>query len=185
MSAPINNEAFRNLLFSWPEKAISYLHERYYEDLLRTADAYTRNRKLSEDAVQEVMIDIFRKHKTLGQQHSQPFLAYLFRSVANQAITLYKKNLRAHMRESQYFYDFSRTSPEANAEARIISTERQAFLRVVLGTLTPKERECLLMQVEENLPVKEIAKRLGISAKAVERSLTSARKRLKKFRSNL
>ena len=33
-----------------------------------------------------------------------------------------------------------------------------------------------------NMSVMEIARRLGISKKAVERNLTSARKRLKRFR---
>jgi DNA-directed RNA polymerase specialized sigma24 family protein len=53
---------------------------------------------------------------------------------------------------------------------------------MILSGFPRRERECLLMQVDGEMPVKEIARRLKISKKAVERSLTSAKKRLVQFK---
>lgn len=185
MSASIDNEQFRNLLFSWPEKAILFLYEHYYDHLIRIADMHTHDRRTSEDVLQEVFADVWKKHRTLGQQRDQSIQSYLIKAVAYHAISLYKKRARTAEREKEYFFGAISDPVDHPAEEGIIFEENRTFIRLILGTFPLRERQCLLMQTEEELPVKEIAKRLGISRKAVERSLTSARKRLKKFRPGL
>lgn len=179
MSAPIDNNYFRNLLLSWPEKAIAYLYEYYYGHFLRIADVYTRDRNLSEDALQEVFVDIAHRHKELGQPSDQHIQTYLIRAVTNQSITLYKKNLRSSIRDTQYFYDTESARPDKNAED--MASEKRSLLRIAIATLPPRERECLLLQMDEKLKVREIARRLGISVKTVDYYLTSARNKLRKY----
>jgi RNA polymerase sigma-70 factor, ECF subfamily len=186
MSAFIDTDEFRNTLYSWPQKVIRYLYEDYYDLLLKIADMHTHDRSLSEDAVQEVFTDISQRHRELGRKHDQPFHTYLIRAVTNHAITMYRKNLRSNMRDTRYFYTTQSTSPpEKNAEAKMIAAEKRSLLRIVVGTLPPREQECFLMQTEQNLKVKEIARRMGITPKTVEWHLTNARKKLRKYGPNL
>lgn len=186
MPAFIDTAEFRNTLYSWHEKIIAYLYENYYDRLVKIADMHTHDRATSEDAVQEVFNDISERHKELGLNHDQSFTTYLIRAVTNHAITLYRRNLRSNLRDTRYFYTIQATSPpERNAEAKMIAADRRSLLKIVIGMLPPREKECFLMQTEQNLKVKEIARRLGITPKAVESNLTNARKRLRKYGPNL
>ena len=186
MSSFIDTDEFRNLLYSWPEKAIPYLYEHHYDGLIRIADVHTHDRSLSEDAVQDVFTDIAQRHKELGANQGQPFHAYLIKAVTNRSVTLYQKDLASNIRHTRYYYDNQRISgPEKNVETKIIAAERRSLLKLVIGTLPPRERECILMQTEQNLKVKEIARRLGITPKTVEWNLTEARKKLRKYGTNL
>ena len=182
MPASIDNELFRNLLLSWPEKALVLLYQEYYDSFIRIADLHTRDRSVSEDVLQEVFADIWRKHKSLGQKRDESIQSYLIKAVEYHSITLYKKNTKNAERETQFYYSNVSNLSESPAEAGIIAAEKQSFLRLILATLPPRERECLSLQVDQAMSVKDIARRLGITKKAVERSLTSAKKRLKKFR---
>lgn len=186
MSNFIDTPEFRNTLYSWHEKIIAYLYDDYYDRLVKIADMHTHDHATSEDAVQEVFIDIAQRHKELGRQHDQPFHTYLIRAVTNHAITLYHKNLRGNVRDTQYFYTTQvTTQPEKNAEGEMIAAENRSFLQVVVRLLPPREKACFLMKTEENLKVKEIARRLGISVRSVESNIARARKRLKKYGPNV
>lgn len=185
MSAPTKNNDFRNLLLSWPEKAIAYLYEHYYDHFLRIADMHTHDRNMSEDAIQEVFIDIAQRHRELGQPSDQHIQTYLIRAVTNHSITLYKKGLRSNIRDTQYFYDNESARAEKSADTGLMASEKRSFLRIVIGTLPPREKECLLMQMDEHLRAREIARRLGLSVKTVEGYLSSAHNRIRKYGANL
>src|SRR5688500_2561886 len=184
MAFIIDNEQFRNHLYSWPEKALVFLYDHYYDQLIRIADMHTQDRGASEDVLQEVFADVWQKHKVLGQQRSESIQAYLIKAVAYHSITFYKKKSKAAGRQLEYLYD-NRSNLFQSAEAEMISAEKRTFARMILGTFPLRERQCLLMQIDEEMSVKDIAKRLHVSNKAVERSLSSARKRLKRFRTFL
>ena len=182
MRPVIDNEQFRNLLYSWPEKALVFLYDHYYDQLIRIADMHTHDRRTSEDVLQDVFADIWQKHRILGQQREESIQGYLIRAVAYHSITVYRKSARRIAREVSYHYESRGNRAQDSAEAGIIAAEKQSFARLILGTFPPRERQCLLMQIDREMPVKAIARQLGISKKAVERSLTSARKRLRRFR---
>jgi RNA polymerase sigma-70 factor (ECF subfamily) len=185
MANAIDNEEFRNTLFSWPEVAMVLLYKNYFHSLIRIADMYTHNRQASEDVLQEIFADVWQKHKILGRQREGSIQAYLIKAVHNHAISLYRKKIKADAGEKEYFYANSESSPDYPAEACVIRTETEQFIRVILGTFPLREKQCLMLQIDHDMPVKVIAKKLGISKKSVERALTSARKRLRTFGSVL
>ncbi len=186
MSTFIDTPEFRNTLYSWPEKIIAYLYEDYYDRLVKIADMHTHDRATSEDAVQEVFTVISERHRELGKLHDQPFHAFLIKAVTNHSITLYRQGIRNNIRDTRYFYFTQATYfCEKSAEANIIAAEKTSLLKVVVGMLPPRQRECFRMQTEQKLKVKEIARRLGITRKTVEYNLTAARKSLRKYGPNL
>lgn len=180
MSASFNNAHIRNLLESWPEMAIVLLYDNFYDQLLRIADIHTQERQSSEDVLQEVFAEVFKRHKEIAQKRDEPILRYMIKAVQFHSISHYRHRVSVSARETQYFY--SQIDPEGDysADRNIISHERKRFLRLIVGTLPPREKECFLMQLD-GMRVKDIARRLSISVKAVEANLTSARKRLRAF----
>lgn len=158
------------------------LYQDHYESLIRIADMHTRDRHASQDVLQEVFADIWQKRREIGQQRDEPIHGYLIRAVQYHAISLYKRNKKTTDDETQYYYAKAASVLEDPYEAVIISQENQTFIRLIVATFPEREKQCLLLQIDHRLPVREIASRLGISRKAVERSLTSGKKRLRKFR---
>lgn len=161
------------------------IYDHLYDDLIRIADFHTHDRMVSEDALQEVFADIFLRHKEIGTPHGESIIPYLIRAVTNHSITLYRKRARSATDDAGFFYTVMAGAHEEPIEAVLISNEKQSFLRLIVGTLPPREKECMLLRIDHAMKVKAIAVRLGITQKAVEWNLRSARRRLKRFRAQL
>lgn len=61
-------------------------------------------------------------------------------------------------------------------EAALERSERSASVHVTLDALPETYRQALLWKYQDNMSTKDIARRLGLSAKAAESTLTRARK---------
>ncbi len=180
MAGIIENERFRKLLLSLPAKAIEILYEHYYRSLLRIARNLTHDAKLSEDIVQETFVHVWQNHKILGQYHQRSIQHYLVRVVRNKAITQYNRTKHLNEQKSEFLNGSHAQFNDPSIEALLIKNETSAKLRQVISTFPRRERECLLMKLDHELTTEQIATTLNVSKKAVERSLTSANKRLKK-----
>lgn len=183
MLAPIDNDRFRNLLLSWPGKAVGLLYELYSESLISISERITCDRKASEDIVQETLTLVWENHKLLGQQRDQPIQQYLIRVVKYKSISFYRKKTRIEASKIKYFNGHAHNHIES-IEAGIISTEKGNSIRLILSTFPRRERECMLLRLDQEMSIGEIASQLNISKKAVERSLTSAKKRLRKYKAS-
>lgn len=161
--------------------AMVLLYQNFYDSLMRIADMHTRERYASEDVLQEVFTNIWKRHKEIASQGDEPLQNYLIRAVQYHAITYHRRRWRNRRGEMEYYYSHAEPMSEYPAEADLISEDGRRFIKLILGTFPPRERQCLTMQTYDGMTVAEIATCLGISGKAVERSLTSARKRLRRF----
>jgi RNA polymerase sigma factor (sigma-70 family) len=177
----IDNERFRKILLSYPAKAIEFLYQHYYHSLVNISKSLTHNRKASEDIVQELFVHVWEKHKWLGQHHDKSIQHYLVRVVKNMSITYYKKNFTLEENKLKYLNGNTVPSVEKSIETNLIESEIYRELRQAVAGFPKRERECLLMKIDDEMPIDEIALSLNVTRKAVERSLTSARKRLQKY----
>lgn len=146
---------------------------------------HTHDLQASMDVLQEVFADVWQKRKQLGRERDESIQSYLIKAVQYHSIRFNKKNTKTAERETEYYYRNVEHNIDQSVEGRLIADEKRTFIRLIIATFPPKEKECLLLQIDDELTVREIAKRLAITKKAVERSLTSARKRLRKFREPL
>ena len=183
MSDSSENDRLKNLLLFWPERAIKYLYEDYYDNLIRVSERKVHDRKAAEDIVQEAFADVWENRGQLTQHESLFVVPYLFTVVRNKSINFYKRSLWLH--ESLIKY---RNGHQFNhgllREPDLISAEDDKPIWRIIATFPPKEKECLTLKHKENMSNDEIAKHLNISKKAVERSVTSAYKRLRKYEAN-
>jgi RNA polymerase sigma factor (sigma-70 family) len=180
MPGVFDNERFRKLLLSLPGRAIEILYQQYYRSLVGLAFSFTKDPIASEDIVQETFVHVWENSKKLGKFHERSFEHYLVRVVKFKSITHFKKNLKEHQ-NNQELLRHKPVVNELSAEAALIRKEFITEIRQLVATFPPRERECLVLKMDEELTTQQIADRMGVSVKAVERTVTSAYKRLREY----
>lgn len=162
-----------------PRKAMRTMYDLYHRRLLRVALNYTREIESAEDIVQEAYIHVWEKRIYLCEDTTMTILQFMMGMVKNRSITCYNRQQR-FLRERHNLYDLF-TTTEESIEIQQIRQETLIAIRDVIVTFPLREKQCLLMKLEKNMSLPEIAETLTISRKAVERSITAAKRRLRKY----
>ncbi len=177
MSGPLNSHEIRKLLLSFPRKAVRILCEQYYQALVNIAFGLTHDREAAKDIVQDAFFHVWQNARRLGAARERSIQHYLVRVVRNRAISHY----HGSNMQSDHIAHFARTLTrhERSVETGYLQDERSQEIRDMIARFPLRERQCLTLKLDEDLSNPEISARLGVGIKAVERSLTSARKRLR------
>lgn len=184
MASRIDNDHFRDTLYAWPEVGLVLLYKNFYHNLLAIADMYTRDRQSSEDVVQEIFVDIWNRHKEIGARRDESIERYLVKAVQYRSASHNKRKLRTAERETRYYYISNTTTTAQPEEPAFEMSDDERLARLIAATFPERERDCILLKME-GMQNRAIAERLGISTKGVERNLTRARKRFKRFGSSV
>lgn len=152
------------LLKSDGKAAVEVLFREEYEGLCRTAYRYLSDKVIAEDIVQEVFFELWKRRDSLEINISLP--AYLRRSVVNKSLNYIRDNRRtvAVAEPGQYL-------SQSSAAPAVSAAELQAVLRKGIDELPDKCREAFLLSRHEELSYKEIAEKLDISVKTVEKHI--------------
>lgn len=177
MPADIDDRRFRKLLRDFPRQAVTILHEAYFTRLVQFSLYFTRRKVFSEEIVQDAFAEVFLNHQHIAQPREKHLYAYLVRIVRNRSIDCYRRMVRAAKNTTQVAVTLSVPSHEHD----LVRSEIAAELRRIISTFPRREQECLLLELDEDLRPPEIAQRLGITRKAVNKSLSKAKKHLKDF----
>src|SRR5687768_14570374 len=89
-----DNEKLRDLILTWPDMAIKYLYDHYYNSLVHIAERQTHDWKASEDIVQEAFIEIWKNSKRLCAREGFLIRPYLVFLVKKKSITFYHQSIR-------------------------------------------------------------------------------------------
>ncbi|MDF7798183.1 RNA polymerase sigma factor [Pontiellaceae bacterium B1224] len=149
--------------------------EQYQSSLLRYATRVLNNEEAAQDVVQEAFIRLhgnLEKIKTRGVQMK----GWLFRTTHNVAVDYIRKESRRralHEKQSKQA-DLFANDPTAQQERE----EKQALVMRHLNTLKPKEREVLVLRLQEGMSYKDIAGVLKRSEGYVGTLIHTATKKL-------
>ncbi len=180
MPAVIDNERFRKLLRSYPVRAVELLYDLYAKSLCSIARSLTHDQDASEDIVQDAFLHVWTNREELSEHHERSIEYYLVRVVRNKSISYYKKKKQQNI-EYERLLSSQHNSNESPLETDIIHTELIRQIRDVIASFPRTERECLLLKIDKAMTPDQIAQHQNVTKKAVERSLTSAHKRLRKW----
>lgn len=180
MAVNIDNERFRKLLEAYPAKAIEILYSLHGKSLLNLAKKWINNQGVAEDIVQETFLYVWKNSQRLAQYHDRSIEHYLVKIVKNKCITFYTRSKKIEAERMKWIGDQTFSKGESGIESKLIENEIILEIRQVIATFPKREQQCLLMKIDGELTTAQIASTLEVSPKAVERSLTSARKRLRK-----
>lgn len=179
MSRFFNNEKCRKLLTAYPVKALDLLYDHFYRGLYNLAWSLTLDPFAAEDVLQETFMHVWENRKALSNRHDQPIEKYLVRVVKYKSITQYKRSKRENQRRGVMVNGYVRREKEFTIEEKIIREELVREIKALIATFPRAERECLLLCIEQEMSTPEIATKLKVTVKAVERSLSRANKRLR------
>jgi RNA polymerase sigma-70 factor, ECF subfamily len=165
------------------QKALEHLFAVYFPRLNDFAKKVVKDGGISEDIVQEVFVKVWESRAEIEVINLE---AYLFRLVRNRCID-YIKHLRVvnnRMHEIQieskyeelYRIDFMGDEPYL-----LIENELKLKIEKTIESLPDRCREVFIMSRVTGLKNKEIAEKLNINIKNVERHLNRA---LQSFRQN-
>ena len=154
-------------------QALTRLFNKYYEPLCNFAFLFLKDAKLTEEIVDDVFINIWRKRETLVI-HTNP-KAYLYRSTRNGVISYLRKN------KPVFAPNWMLENGEANGnpispETLMIRKEIADKVTYLLDKLPAQAGLVFRMQKLDGLKYKEIAEVLNISVKTVENHMGRALK---------
>ena len=178
MQDPLDNLKIRKLLRSFPGEAVKILWNQYHNGLMRIAFNLTHDEDAAKDIVQDTFAHVWVNASKLSKYHERSIQHYLVRIVRNKSITYFHEQVLLSGRKIR-FADNCNIS-EQPIESRIIQIEVTEDILRMIARFPRRERECLTLKLDEELSNLEISSRLGVGIKAVERSLTSAKKRLRR-----
>ena len=159
------------------EQAFTELWNRYGERVRGVAWRITRNREDAEDVLQETYLQSFL-HLVSFKGDSQ-FSTWLTRIAINAALVL----LRKRRNHPEIFIDSSTSEAYASMdfadqsegiESRYLRIERLQQLRMAIQQLSPTLRYVVELRNRDELSLKEIAYRTGITVAAVKARLWRA-----------
>lgn len=155
--------------------AYEKLFKAHYQGLYRYAFLQLKEKEVSEEVVQDVMLTIWEKREQLEVTTS--FRSYLYRSVYNRCMNQLK---HIHYREN-YKEHNSRIIAEAERDSFDKVEEEELYQRIQTAIETlPEERKRVFKLVKvDGLKYKEAAEQLNISVKTVENQMGSALKYLR------
>lgn len=164
-----DNKVLIECLKNGDEKAYVYLMDNYHHQLCVYANSLIKNRYSAEDIVQNVFIRVWELRIRLNPNFS--IKSFLYKSVYNEFIDLYRKNQSLIPIEKIYFNALNSVVKEDDSEAfdRIIN-----ILNKEIQNLPPKCKNIFILSKKEGLTNIEIAEHLEISIKTVETQITKA-----------
>jgi RNA polymerase sigma factor (sigma-70 family) len=157
---------------------------RYQDRTYQLAQRYIPNPEDALDITQDVFI---RAYQGLPDfRRKSQFYSWLYRITVNLCIDFLRKNARREVMtyESESddlpmmnVADLKRISPSQEVENK----ELLVYLRKAVRQLPPKQREIFKLRYCEDLPLNEIAQRLGRSSGTVKAHLFHAHRNLRKY----
>ncbi|MDP3945254.1 MAG: RNA polymerase sigma-70 factor [Lutibacter sp.] len=161
------------------EDALNHVYKLYYSQLYNYTKTLCGNDDLAKDIVQETMIKIWRKSSTLNIQSS--LRGYLLKSIYYHFIDtqrrIIKETNQLNFLKQEALLEFSEISSD-DLESIYLAIDLE------IDNLPTQCKEVFLLGKKEGLKYKEIADKLNISIKTVERHMSIALKKLRKKLNN-
>jgi RNA polymerase sigma-70 factor, ECF subfamily len=164
------------------KNAFEVLFKKLYPRLKDFASKVVKDEDIAKDIVQDVFIKLWEKKKTVETINIE---AFIFKSVKNQCLTHIKhlkivENVNSNLSnlsevEELYRIDFVRNEPYI-----LIEKELQIQIESVVDLLPSQCRNVFMLSRVDGMKNREIAEKLGINIKNVERHITRALREFKK-----
>lgn len=155
----------------YSEAAFTEIYSRYWERLLFVATIKLKDPVMAEEIVQDIFLDLWKRRKNLAIAGSLE--AYLSVAVKYRII-----NAHARIKRELDFLD-SRKETTLYVEPWLDEKELEKNYQLLVSQLPEKCRITYRLSREEGLSLKEIARKMSVSQKAVEANLTRSLKLLR------
>ncbi len=156
--------------------AFEKLFKKFYPRLHVFAFKVVRNKEIAEDIVQDIFIRLWEKKENIKPVNIEGFI---FKVLKNQCISYLRNikiidNINLNLNnlaniEELYRIDFLRDEPYV-----LVEKELQLEIESIINKLPDRCREVFILSRLNGLKNREIAHKLGINIKNVERHISKA-----------
>jgi RNA polymerase sigma-70 factor (family 1) len=145
------------------------IYDLYYESIRSFAYFKTGDVDLADDIVQEVFIKLWANLHSLKDE-----------TVKSLLYTIASNTIKNHFKHQKVVYNFQKQEPASESEtadeadSALRQEELNRKLQAALAEIPEKSRDVFLMNRIEGLTYADIAERLGLSVKAIEKRMSEA-----------
>jgi len=150
------------------------LVDRYEKAFLRKALSILHSRELSQDAVQEAFLKIYKYAHKFQEQSNAKFSSWAYKILTNTCYTI------AQQSRAQVNMDFADLDV-AGSTSDYAATERVSFVRSILTRIPLNLSRVLSLYFFEDKSYEEIANLENLSLSAVKSRLHRAKKNFKEI----
>lgn len=166
--AQIEDKVLVRRLKGGDKSAFKALFERYYPQFISFAHKLLRDESAADDLIQNVFLKIW-----IGREHlneNKNFKNYLLVSVRNEIYQYFRQHFRiTDTAECPEIID-----PSQNLDTELSAKELEKRIVGIISKMPQRRREIFNMSRSEKLSNQEIANRLGISVRTVEKHIENA-----------
>lgn len=157
------------------------LFEKHYESLRLYATRIAGSYEAAEDVVQECFVELWQKRDTID--FSTSLSGYLYKSVFNRAVNyLHSKANRMQHDDSCFSWlQEELCNMIVEQEDKLAYKDLSEWIAKGVDMLPGQCRKIFIMSRTYDMKNKEIAEKLSISVKAVEKQITQALKLLRSY----
>lgn len=151
------------------ELAFTEIFNRYWKFLFRVANNILQNPDVAQDVVQEVFINLWQRKKETPIESPT---AYLKQATRFQVL----KAIRDKKTDDQFLKRLASVTVEVLQENPLLFKEQQKLLNRLIDLLPADCKEAFRLSRDENLTYRQIARKLNISEKTVEKRISKSLK---------
>ena len=155
------------------KQAAEELITRYYASVLRYCRWHCSGVEKAEDLTQETFYKLFKNIS--GYKGKRKFKAYLYTIANRLCIDESRKKVLYSIENEEIFVD------ECND---ILRLEDKAEIKYLLSTISPEQREAIILRYGEQLDFREIAKVMGCNMRTAQSRVRNGLKILRKGQKN-
>ena len=173
--AKLDNQTLILALKNGSEEAFTSLYHKYCDKVYKFCRLYYTNDSTTEEVVQEVFIKLWDIRSYVNENENLEGLLFII--TRNMIFSNSKKNF------NETFYKMSILAAYDKAydiEEELHAKDLRIYIERLVNELPPRQKEVFYLSRHEQLSYKEIAERLDITPKTVERHINEALKYLKK-----
>lgn len=154
------------------ETAFTELTSRYYRKLIHYGQKFTPNAQLIEDALQDLMINLWLHRKSISDTPSVKY--YLMKSFRNQLF----KSIKTNNKSAEWQDHFDEIQTELSSEEVFVLQENETGFKNevsrMLGMLPTRQKEVMYLRFYQELTPEEIANLLSIRPQSVSNIIQRA-----------
>ncbi len=156
-------------------KGFEALFREHYDGLCTYVYFYLKDRAASEEVVQELFFNLWKKREEL--EITTSVKSYLYKSARNHSLNVIK---HIEVRENyKKLNEEQRSEAESHSHHDMEVGELQARISKAIDKLPPERQKIFMMSRYEDLKYREIADKLDLSVKTVEAQMGKALKFLR------
>ncbi len=152
--------------------AYTEIYHRYSKDLYLIAWNAIRDRDKAEDIVQEVFVSLWHRR---AQVEINMLKGWLLQATRFQVLKAFRKEKA----DAVFLERLTKASQVIFVNDPVAFKELQELIPAVFASLPSDQQEIFRLHREEQLTYKEIAEKLGISIKTVEKKMSLALRHLR------